>query len=134
MKKHIFKMSYEKKIIEIFFFKRPLTLSKPLKLVFMFILSTCFLPSPILILSYFLKRNNISLIAIKLNHISKKLCLAKYIFYTECNFAERKGLLLYEPIKIEYFIMQWLKPVLRYWNLQKTSNYDAIQVINPPIF
>ena len=32
----------------------------------------------------------------------------KYIF------PERKGLLLYEPINIEYFVIQWLKPVLRW--------------------
>ena len=35
---------------------------------------------------------------------------------------------------IEYFIIQWLKPVMRCSNLQNTRNYDAIQTINPPIF
>ena len=42
--------------------------------------------------------------------------------------------LLFESINIEYLIIQWLKPVLRYINPQNTRNYDAIQVINPQIF
>ena len=34
-----------------------------------------------------------------------------------------KGLLLYESMNIEYFIIQWLKPVLRYYsNLNKKSS------------
>ena len=46
---------------------------------------------------------------------------------------ERKGVLLWESTNIEYFIIQWLKPVLICSNPQNTRNYDAIQTINPPI-
>jgi hypothetical protein len=30
--------------------------------------------------------------------------------------------------------LQWLKPVMRCQNPQKTKNHDAIEIINPPVF
>ena len=44
-------------------------------------------------------------------------------------FSQReKGILLLESINIEYLIIQWLRPVLRYKNPQNMRDYDDTQV------